>query len=146
MKRIYAKVVADLMHPGHVEFFRKARALGDSLTVNVVPDARVALAKRAPVMSTDERVELVRACRYVDDVIVDGPKVITRAFMDANGFHVYAFGANGDEELRTKLADCADLPADMRIRIEYTTGISTTDIIARILRRAGVQATDVGTP
>lgn len=142
MKNIYAKVVADLMHPGHVEFFRKARALGDRLTVNVVPDSRVVLAKRRPVMSTDERVELVRACRYVDEVIIDGPKVITRAFMNAGGFHVYAFGANGDDELRAKLADCAELPAEMIARIEYTAGISTTEIIGRVLRRAGVTVTD----
>lgn len=144
MRRIYAKVVADLMHPGHVEFFRQARALGDSLTVNVVPDARVALAKRAPVLSTEERVELVRACRYVDEVITDGPKVITREFMDARGFHIYAFGANGDDELRTKLADCADLPADRKARVEYSTGISTTEIIARILRRAGGPPLEAG--
>jgi len=142
MKNIYAKVVADLMHPGHVEFFRKARALGDRLTVNVVPDSRVVLAKRRPVMSTDERVELVRACRYVDEVIIDGPKVITRAFMKAGGFHIYAFGANGDDELRGKLADCADLPGEMIARIEYTAGISTTEIIGRVLRRAGVTVTD----
>ena len=136
MKKIYAKVVADLMHPGHVEFFRKARALGDSLTVNVVPDERVARAKRKPVMSTQERATMVAACRYVDEVIVDGPKVITREFMQARGFDVYAFGANGDGELATKLADCEDLPEDMKVRVDYTAGISTTEIIARVLRRA----------
>lgn len=140
MKKIYAKVVADLMHPGHVEFFRKARELGDHLTVNVVPDARVSLTKRKPIMSTDERVQLVGACRYVDEVIIDGPKIITLEFMVEKGFDIYAFGANDDEELRKKLADCSDVPAAMKVQIEYMNGISSTEIIARILRQVSMSS------
>ncbi len=143
MKKIYAKVVADLMHPGHVEFFRKARSLGDSLTVNVVPDDRVALTKRRPIMSTEERIQLVSACRYVDEVIVDGPKVITRDFMDAGGFRIYAFGASGTVELKAKLIDCRDLPPEMKMQIDYTPDISTTEIIARIANR--IRASVAGT-
>lgn len=135
MKKVYAKVVADLMHPGHVQFFRRAKSLGDFLTVNVVSDDRVALAKRRPIMSTEERVQMVSACRYVDDVITDGPKVITREFMNARGFRIYAFGASGADELQIKLADCEDLPAEMKALVDYSTGISTTDIITRIMSR-----------
>lgn len=138
MKNIYTKVVADLMHPGHVEFFRQARSLGDSLTVNVVPDERVALAKRRPILSTAERAKMVAACRYVDRVITDGPKVITLEFMQANQFHIYAFGAANGDELRGKLADCVDLPDSMRIRLPYTDGVSTTQLINRILERLGL--------
>lgn len=138
MIKIYAKVVADLMHPGHVDFFRQARNLGDSLTVNVVPDERVALLKRRPILTTHERVQLVSACRYVDNVITDGPKVITRAFMNARGLHIYAFGATDANELKIKLADCEDLPPEMKVQIPYTAGISTTDLIQRMMQRMGV--------
>lgn len=135
MTRIYAKVVADLFHHGHVEFFRAARALGSHLTVCVVPDERVALAKRRPVMSTAERVAVVAACRYVDAVISDGPKVISLAFMRQGGFDLYAFGAVDDEELRVKLDDCRELPAGMAVRLPYLHGISTTEIIRRLTQR-----------
>jgi len=132
MKKIYTKVVADLMHWGHVEFFKNARSLGDSLTVNVVPDDRVSLMKRKPIMSTEERVKLVSACRYVDEVITDGPRIITREFMAMKGFAIYAFGAMDDSELEVKLRDCSDLPPEMRIQIPYNQEISTTEIIKRI--------------
>jgi cytidyltransferase-like protein len=138
MKNVYAKVVADLMHPGHVEFFRQARSLGDSLTVNVVPDERVALAKRRPILSTAERAQMVAACRYVDRVITDGPKVITLEFMQVNQFQIYAFGAVNNYELLGKLTDCVDLPDSMRIRLPYTDGVSTTQLINRILERRGL--------
>lgn len=133
--RIYTKMVGDLFHAGHAAFLREARALGSHLTVCVVPDERVAAAKRAPVMSTAERAAVVAACRHVDAVITDGPREITRAFMAERGFDLYAFGARDDAELRVKLADCADLPERMRVRVPYTDGISTTELIQRVLRR-----------
>lgn len=81
--RVYAKVVADLMHPGHVRFFRGARVLGTHLTVCVVPDGRVAAFKgRPPLFSTEERVEMVSSCRWVDAVITDGPRITTMEFIE----------------------------------------------------------------
>lgn len=133
---VYAKIVGDLFHPGHVSFLEAARRLGDHLTVCVVPDDRVAAHKhRRPVMTTAERAAVVSACRWVDAVIVDGPRVITRAFMAEKGFDIYAFGAVDDAELAGKLADCADLPDAMRARVPYTPGISTTALIGRIRER-----------
>ena len=72
MKRILTVGVYDLLHVGHVELFRKARALGDHLTVAVQasdvvtafkPDAHL-------VYTTEERCYMVRAIRYVDEVVV----------------------------------------------------------------------------
>lgn len=124
---VYAKVVVDLLHPGHVRFFAAARALGSRLTVCVVPDERVAAYKgRPPVLTLEERVEIVAACRWVDAVVTDGPRVIDRAFMRGGGYDIYAFGGAHEAELATKLADCADLPEAMRAIIPYTPGISST--------------------
>lgn len=137
--RVYAKVVADFLHPGHIRFFKAARELGSHLTVCVVPDERVAAYKgQSPVFTTEERVEMVAACRWVDAVITDGPKVITRAFMDKNGFDIYAFGANDDAELEVKLRDCPDLPDGMRAVIPYTPGISSTLIRNRLIDRSDI--------
>lgn len=130
---VYAKVVVDLLHPGHVRFFAAARARGDRLTVCVVPDARVAAYKgRPPVLTLEERVEIVAACRWVDAVVTDGPRVIDRAFMARFGYDLYAFGAADEAEMATKLADCADLPDTMRAVIPYTPGISSTLLRRRL--------------
>lgn len=135
--RIYTKIVGDLFHPGHVSFLKSARAWGGHLTVCVVPDDRVAQLKRRPIMTVEERKVVVAACRYVDAVISDGPRVITRSFMAESQYDIYAFGAADDAELVTKLADCADLPETMRVRIPYSPGISTSLLIDRIRDRAG---------
>ena len=132
MKVIYTKVVADLFHYGHVNFFKNARALGDKLVVHVVNDERVRLSKRPPVMTQEERIAVVAACRYVDQVLADGPKIITPEFMMEQGYHTYVFSYSSDEELQTKLADCPDLPKEMIAILPYTSGISTTDILHRI--------------
>jgi glycerol-3-phosphate cytidylyltransferase len=67
---VYAIGVFDLFHRGHVEFLKKARSLGDRLVVAVNADNMVAEYKRRPVFSQDDRLELVRACRFVDYAFV----------------------------------------------------------------------------
>jgi len=133
MKTIYTKVVADLFHMGHVNFFRNARALGDKLVVHVVDDTRVTMAKRKPIMSQAERIALVSACKYVDETKADGPIVITREFMNKHGYDIYAFAVSGEGELASKLADCPDLPPEMLGVLDRTPGISTSDLIRKVL-------------
>jgi cytidyltransferase-like protein len=135
MKIIYTKMVADLFHPGHVNFLRNARALGDRLVVHIVDDLRVSAFKREPVMTQEERMNVVAACRYVDQVTAVGPRVITLDFMRENNYSIYAFACSGSEELVTKRQDCPDLPDEMLGVLSYTPGVSTTALIQRIQNR-----------
>lgn len=135
MKIIYTKMVADLFHPGHVNFLRNARALGDRLVVHVVNDDRVSSFKRQPVMNQAERLAVVAACRYVDEVVEDGPRIITPEFMQENGYAIYAFACCSAEEVVTKRRDCPDLPEHMLGVLSYTDGVSTTGLIQRVQQR-----------
>ena len=135
MKTIYTKVVADLFHAGHVNFFRQARSLGDRLVVQVVGDERVAAAKRAPLMNQAERLAVVSGCRYVDEAVADGPRLITREFMRAHDFAIYAYATVDDAEAVAKRRDCADLPDDMVAVLRYTGGISSTLLFNRMRER-----------
>ena len=71
MKKVLTVGVYDLLHIGHVNLFRRARAVGDQLVV-AVQESEVVL-KYKPgaklVYSTEERMYMVKAIRYVDDVI-----------------------------------------------------------------------------
>lgn len=137
MIRVYARVVADLWHPGHVRFLRAARMLGDHLTVSVVPDERVLAYKgRRPLLDLSARVELMEACRWVDEVITDGPRKTTRAFMESRHFNLYAFGAADARERESRLADCTDLPGSMCREIPYTPGISSSQLRQWLVERA----------
>lgn len=64
--------VFDLLHVGHVELFRRARNLGDCLMVAVQDDDSVEKYKPGsrPILTTADRLCLVKAIRYVDEVAV----------------------------------------------------------------------------
>ena len=53
--------------------------------------------------------------------------------MQAHDFAIYAFGGKDDAELRQKRDDCAELPESMIRRLPYTGGVSTSDILRRVL-------------
>lgn len=71
MKKVLTVGVYDLLHIGHVNLFRRARAVGDQLVV-AVQESEVVLKYKPEaklVYTTEERMYMVKAIRYVDDVI-----------------------------------------------------------------------------
>jgi len=58
----------DLLHVGHVNLLRRARALGDRLVVGLSSDAFNALKQKQSTQSYADREAVLRAVRYVDDV------------------------------------------------------------------------------
>lgn len=69
MKIGYTTGVFDLFHIGHLNLLRNARSLCDKLVVGVTTDALVAYKHKRAVIPFEERLEIVRACRYVDAVV-----------------------------------------------------------------------------
>ncbi len=71
-KRVLTVGVYDLLHKGHVELYRRARALGDYLIVAVQDGDEILKYKpTAKVMnSTEDRLYLVKSIRFVDEVVV----------------------------------------------------------------------------
>lgn len=53
--RVYMDGCFDMMHYGHCNALRQARALGDQLVVGVVSDAEIIANKGPPVTPLDER-------------------------------------------------------------------------------------------
>lgn len=83
----------DLFHLGHVRLLQRAAEFGDRLIVGVSCDAYVRAAKgREPVFGEQERLEIVRACRHVDEAFLNGPEPIDAAAIARHGAQVVVFG------------------------------------------------------
>ncbi len=66
----YIAGVFDLFHIGHLNMFKRAKEQCDYLIVGVVNDESVMKKKRTmPYIPFEERLEMVRSCRYVDEAV-----------------------------------------------------------------------------
>lgn len=133
--RVYVGGTFDLFHAGHVEFLKRAYVAGDHTTVGLNTDEFAARYKRRPVMSLAERLVVVKACRYVDDVIVNrGDEDSRPAILEARA-DVVLHGndwARDDLMRQMGLSELwlAQHGIELRL-VPYTPGVSTSDLLAR---------------
>ncbi len=130
MVRVYADMVADLFHYGHMRFLKKARALGDYLLVGICDDDVLGPYKRRPILAMEERVASVAGCRYVDEVRPNAPLVVDRAWIAKYKIDMVV---HGDDYSQEQQEYYYKVPIEMGIfrTVAYTHGISTTEIIRR---------------
>ena len=65
----YTTGVYDLFHVGHLNLFKNAKGMCDKLIVGVTVDELVQYKGKNAMIPFDDRIELVRSCRYVDVAI-----------------------------------------------------------------------------
>jgi FAD synthetase len=75
MVRVLATGTFDLLHPGHLLYLSKARALGDELFVIVARDSMIKH-KPKPVIPEAQRLAMVKALYIVDDAQLGSDKDI----------------------------------------------------------------------
>lgn len=85
-KVVFTNGCFDLLHRGHVEYLRKAKALGDVLVVGVNADSSVRRIKGAkrPIVGEEDRAEVIAALAAVDYVCLfheDTPYDLIRALV-----------------------------------------------------------------
>jgi len=78
-KIVYYQASCDLFHPGVISRIKKAKAMGDYLYVGLWSDEMVQYyqGENYPLMSMQERALMLLACKYVDDIVIEAPYIIT---------------------------------------------------------------------
>ena len=124
-------MTADLFHYGHVNFLKNASLVGDQLIVGIHSDKVVEEYKRTPIMTMNERIAVVAAVKYVDEVIPDAPLLIDEKWIKKHDIDMIV---HGDDWEISKLQNIYKIPIEMGIfkTVPHTPSISTTDIIKRL--------------
>ena len=134
--RIEVSGVWDLLHVGHIRLFERARALASpgepvTLIVGVHNDRAVSTYKRKPIIPHDARVQMVRSCVHVDEVIPHAPLVVTAEYLKAHRIDLTVHAHSKDDRTYDEMYAAASAAGKFR-RIDYIPTESTTAIIRRV--------------
>jgi rfaE bifunctional protein nucleotidyltransferase chain/domain len=124
----------DLLHAGHVDYLKKAAALGDMLLVGCDSDASVRQLKGSdrPINPENDRAAVLDALRAVDIVTVF-PEKGGREFIASSRPHIYTKGGDYSVESLNICERSALKMVGAEIRIlPFTEGRSTSLIINRL--------------
>lgn len=127
MKVVLCHGCWDLLHVGHVNHLKRARAFGDYLVVSVVPDKYVE--KRLPIYDEKARMRLLKELRCVDQVLLchaPGPELLIRKLQP----DVYVRG----EDYKGKRMPEQNMLEELGIPVRYTksTPPRTSEVIERV--------------
>ena len=132
--RIYMASCMDIIHSGHFNCMRQAKALGDILVMGVIADEEIRRCKGPPVMNQDERAAMIEACRWVDEVVVGVEYYVTPEILARVGCDYVAHGDDVAIRKDTGRDAYEDVRNAGKLKIvKRTEGISTTDLIGKMM-------------
>ena len=134
--RIWMDGAFDMMHYGHMNAFRQGRLLGDELIVGVNDTKSITQCKGPPVMSDEERLRCVEGCRFVDEVVPNCPYIMNDEYLARIiKEHRIDYVVHGDDPCIVDGRDVYETAQRLgKYRtIPRTEGVSTTDIVGRLL-------------
>lgn len=135
---VFIEGVWDLFHQGHVELLKRAHSIYDKVIVGVASDELVIQNKRVPIIPYADRVKMLEACKYVDEIYHNAPAWnITQDVLNDCGadysLHSVADPSNYVAELTE--SGHGELVSKGKVHFLSYTDYHSTDIINKIKDR-----------
>ena len=127
MRRIITFGTFDVFHVGHLRILERARQLGDYLLVGVSTDEmNFSKKQRFPIYNQDERMEIIRSIRFVDEVFLEESLELKRYYLQTYRADILVMGNDwlGKFDEFKDICEVHYLPR--------TPSISTTAVIEKI--------------
>ncbi|MGO2099526.1 glycerol-3-phosphate cytidylyltransferase [Vagococcus salmoninarum] len=131
MKKVITYGTFDLLHKGHVNILKRARALGDHLTVVLSSDEFNAIKGKKAYTSYSDRKYILEAIKYVDEVIPEMTWEQKVSDVVDNQIDVFVMGDDWEGKFDFLKEHC-----DVQY-LARTEGVSTTKIKADLKERFG---------
>ena len=122
MKKVITYGTFDLLHYGHIQLLKRAKERGDYLIVAVSSDAFNALKGKKAYHPIEDRVKILEAIEYVDEVIIEESWNQKIDDVLSNNVDVFVMGDDWKGEF-DYLKDYCEV-----VYLPRTKGISTTKI------------------
>lgn len=133
-KKVYVGMAADILHKGHINILNEASKYG-KVTVGLLNDEAIKSYKREPIINYENRYIVMENLKMVDSVIeqkthdyTDNLKLIRPDYVVHGNDWI-----EGQSEVRKKVIETLSEIGGELIEVPYTKGISTTDIINKIV-------------
>jgi len=120
MKKILTYGTYDLLHRGHINLLKRAKAMGDFLIVGLSTDEFNALKKKRSFYSYEERKLVLEAIRYVDLVIPESDWEQKAKDIAEHDVDVFVMGDDWQDKF-DELKPLCEV-----VYLPRTSGISTT--------------------
>ncbi|ENM5901526.1 adenylyltransferase/cytidyltransferase family protein [Vibrio mimicus] len=130
MRRVITFGTFDVFHVGHINILKRAKDLGDHLTVGVSSDQlNFSKKSRYPIYSQQDRIEIISSLKFVDDVFVEESLELKLDYIKKFHADILVMGDDWTGRFDWVKTDC-----DV-VYLPRTPSISTTEII-EIVRAA----------
>lgn len=134
--RVYADGVFDLFHLGHMRQLEQAKKALPNVTLicGIPSDEETHRRKGLTVLTDKQRLDTLVHCKWVDEVIPDAPWCVTPDFLELHKIDYVAhddlpYASGNDDDIYRPIKE-----AGMFLTTQRTEGISTSDIITKIIR------------
>lgn len=136
MKPVYSAYtpgIFDMFHVGHLNLLRRMKENFGRVVVGVHNDEQCMTYKPKPIIPYEQRLEIVRSCRYVDEVLENADLLTTNELLDRVGADFAVAGRDDPAYIRKYYP----VNEDRLHLIKRTEGVSSTELRSTCAVAAG---------